>query len=179
MYKISLTEDDFLLYQLYASSKSTQVKKARMRSRIVITLSFLILALLFFESQNPLLGYYFIAVGILALLFYPFYQRWKYKKHYLKHIRENYKNRFNVESEMKLNGEFILTSDNSSEGKIKTSEIERIDEMSSHYFIKIKSRQSLIIPKEQVSHDSFINDISSIVEEHKIKWNKELEWKWK
>lgn len=63
-----------------------------------------------------------------------------------------------------------MTSDNNSEEKIKTTEIEHIDELPNYIFIKNKTGESLIIPKEKIQVENFIQDLSSIIRELKIKW---------
>ena len=179
MYKILLNEKDFLEYQLYTASKSKRIKKKRIIVWISTTFFFLILGFLFHESNNIFLRNYFLIAGLISLVLFPFYQRWKYKKHYLKHIRENHKNKFGIESNVEFNKDFLMTSDQNSEGKIKMSEIEQINEISGHIFIKTKTGESLIIPKEKIQVEKFIQDLSSITNELNINWNKELGWKWK
>jgi hypothetical protein len=144
-----------------------------------MTLSFLVLGMLFHKSNNEIMRNYFLIIGVITLIFFPFYQRWQYKKHYLKHIRDNYKNKFVIETIIEFDKDFIKTSDKNSEGKIKINEIDEINEISGHIFIKIKPGDSLIIPKDKIQVEKFYQQLYPIIEKLKINWNKDLEWKWK
>lgn len=105
---MKLDENDYLTYQLYTASKTSRIKKARIMGWIGTTVTFLLLALLFFKSDNYLLGNYFLIISGLCLALYPFYTRWRYKKHYLKYIQETYKNRFGEESTLEINDDITL-----------------------------------------------------------------------
>ena len=80
-----LTENDFLQNQLFVASKSKRVKKQRIKSWITVSLVFLVLSFLFYESGNTIMTYYFLGLGILAVCLYPFYLKWFYKRYYKKY----------------------------------------------------------------------------------------------
>ena len=173
-------ENDFLTYQLYTASKSLRIKKARSRSRLIMTITSLCVAYLFFSNENDILGYYFLGISILALLFYPLFTRWRYKQHYLKHIRETYKNRIGEVGELEFETDTIRTKDRTGEVKIYKSEIEEVNEIRDYYFLKTRSGVSLIISKTKADDiENIRNEIKSLVETRGVKHNIELDWKWK
>ena len=91
-----LTNSDFLEYQLYTSSKSETHKKRRKNSRIIIPILFLLYGFYLTKRDENYIGV--IVFGITAILwfvFYPMYSKWRYKRHFKKHVEENYKNRIN------------------------------------------------------------------------------------
>jgi len=177
---MTLDENDYLTYQLYTASKAPRIKKARIKGWIFTTVTFLCLTFLFFESDNDLLGYYFLIASGLSLTLYPFYSRWKYKKHYLKYIRDTYKNRFGEESALEINEDNIVTIDKTGEGRINTSEIEEINEIKDFYFVKMTTGASLIISKIKTDDiDRIKNELKSLVEKKGIKYNIEMDWKWR
>jgi len=177
---MTLDEQDYLTYQLYTASKTPRIKKARVRSWVFTTLTFVILAFLFYKSDNSFLGHYFLIAAGLSLILFPIYSRWRYKNHYLKYIKETYKNRFGVECSVNINDESISTQDKTGEAKINTSEIEEINEIKDYYFIKSKSGVSLIIPKNKSNNlENIENAIKSLVRNKGITHNIDLDWKWK
>jgi hypothetical protein len=175
-----LDENDFLTYQLYAASKSTRVKNGRVRGWVILTLSFLILAYSFYVGNDKALGIYFLVLSGLTSILYPFYTRWRYKNHYLKHIRDTYKNRFGGNTDLEFNDDTIVTRDKTGEMKINKSELQEINEIQDYYFIKIKSGDSLIISKAKSDDlEKIKSELKSITDKLGIRHNVELNWKWK
>ena len=179
MYKIILEKEDFLNYQLFTASKSKQIKKKRILTWLIFTALMLSLGFVMLQRTEKFLAYYFLIFGVVTLVFYPYYQRIQYKKHFLKHIDENYKNRIGKESELGFEGGYIISSAEASEGKIKLSEIEIINETANNLFIKLHSGDSLIVPVRLSNYKDFKSELTAVTESLDVKWNIELDWKWK
>ncbi|MGY5353468.1 YcxB family protein [Wenyingzhuangia sp. IMCC45467] len=172
-----LTNSDFLEYQLYNSSKSPSHKKKRFKSRIIVPVIYLFFGLYLANvNDDNGIGIKFAGIGILWFVIYPTYSKWRYKKHFQKHIEENYKNRINKSVEIKFKEDFIYTKDFTSESKINSAELKEFIETKKHFFIKLTTELSLIVPK---------HSIESIVEFKKkltdlgVEYKNELNWKWK
>jgi len=177
---MTLDEDDYLTYQLYTASKTPRIKKARIRGWIWTTVTFLLLAYLFFDSDNDFLGIYFLIAAGISLIFYPLFSRWRYKRHYLKYIQETYKNRFGEQCTIEITDDTIATKDKTGEGRINTTEIEEINEIAEFYFVKMTTGQTLIISKVKTDElEKIKNQIKSLVEKKAIRYNIELNWKWR
>jgi hypothetical protein len=177
---MTLDENDFLAHQLYTASKSPRVQKGRRRRWIFTTVSLVAMSFIFFESYKDVLGYYFLVLSVLSLFFYPMYSRWYYKRHYRNYIRDEYKNRFGREVTLEINDDVILATDNTSESKIDTSEVEAINEIKDYYFVKLTSGVSVIISKtKEKDIDKITTALKSLAEKRGIKFNEELDWKWK
>ena len=174
-----LNAEDYLTYQLYTASVNKEARKKRLKSWFTVTgLSFLT-ALAFYVSGDMFLFYYALFVGVAALFFYPLYQKVQYKKFYKKHVVKNNQYRFGKESLVTFKPDYIEIKDITYEGKLFTSEIEQINEIGTHYFIKFKVGESLIIPKQQVNQTSFLTEILSIFQNPNIVIQKQLGWRWK
>ncbi|MBI3220539.1 MAG: YcxB family protein [Bacteroidetes bacterium] len=177
---MTLNEDDYLTFQLYTASKTPRVKKARIRSWILTTITFLCLAYLFYHSDNDFLTIYFLVIAGLSLTLFPFYTRWRYKRHYLKYIRDTYKTRFGEKCELEFTPDAIVTKDKSGEVKINKSEINEINEIKDFYFLKTSSGMALIISKSKTEDiEKIKSEIKSLVETGGVKHNIELDWKWR
>mgnify|MGYP006306540257 CR=1 FL=1 len=179
MYKITLDKEDYLRYQLFTASKSKRIKNKRIRTWILLTISFLVLGLALRQNTNKYLSYYFIGFSIITLIFYPFYQRRQYKKHYEKHINENYKNRIGIESKLGFADGFIVSIGDNQEGKIKITEIQGINEITDNLFIKIKSGESVIVPARFSGYNKLKKQLNDLIEPLGIAWNNQFDWKWK
>ena len=179
MYTIKLDENDLLEFQLFRASKSKRIKRKRITTWLFLTISTFILAYLFMATGNNTVRNYFIVLGVVSLFFFPYYQRWRYRKHYLKHVRENLHNQFLKEAHIKFDAEYLVTYDDKNESKIDIAEIDIINETSEHIFVKTKPGQSLIIPKRFIDVEKFINGLSRITSNAGIVWKRDLSWKWR
>jgi len=179
MYKITLDKNDFLRYQLFTASKSKRIKNKRIRTWLLLTISFLILGLALRQNTDRFLSYYFIGFSIITLIFYPLYQRRQYKKHYEKHIQENYHNRIGIESELGFENGYIVNISDNQEGKIKISEIQEINEIADNLFIKIKTGESVIIPTRFENYPKLKEELTDLISSLNITWIYQTDWKWK
>jgi len=179
--KYSLNENDFLTHQLFLASKTDRIKNQRRKSWLLVSFIFFGLSFVFFQTKNIMMVYYFLAVGILSLIFYPNYQKNHYRKHYQKYIRDTYKNRFDQIATIKFEEDYIETSDMNSESKINYSAFEEIIEIENYFFLKLKTGGSIIIPKKLKLDNVFDlkSELMRIFENYQIKIREELNWKWK
>lgn len=175
--QFKLTNNDFLTYQLYTSSTSKLHQKERLRARLLVPLIYLgFVVFSIYNDDSLILITVFTLLAVLWFLFYPFYAKWKYKRHFQKHILHHYKNKINKPVGITLEDDEILIKDVTSDTRIKRAEIKEITEISNHFFIKLSTDVSLVIPKHVVSNksefiDYFIQDGVNYVDA--------LNWKWK
>lgn len=172
----TLTNHDFLEYYLYASSRSKSHKKRRFRSRIIIPIIYLLFGFYSAKVDNNIgIGIVFALVAIVWFIFYPMYSRWRYKKHYQKHVKENYRNRINKPIEIDFDGDEINTKDFSSESRINGTEIKELVETKNHFFIILNSDMSLVVPKHSIMNQS---EFKTRILDFGAEYIDELDWKW-
>ncbi len=172
-----LSEDDYLAYQLYHSTRSKFIKYRLMRGWFLLTIGSLLLAAYFiFYNYNIHAATYFSILAIAAGFFYKKLFFWRYKRKFLKFIKESYSHRYGETDSLEFQRSQIVARDSQGEAKFKASNIEAVIETANHIFIKTSNNVSIIIPKKQVE------DIDSIKRELKnlgLKITDELAWKWK
>ena len=149
-YKIN--EQDFLAFQLFSASKSERINKQKRHGWIIMTVGSLLVTFYFYLNHYTVMTIYFALIAIASGLFYPKYFRWKHKKNYKTHIQENYSKRFGQIETLEIRNDSIISKDKTGEGKIFLSELEKIDETKNHFFLKISSGLSLIIPKNEIEN---------------------------
>jgi hypothetical protein len=174
----NLDISDHLTFQLYTVSKNPETKKKKIRGWIGMTITFFCLSYLSYTYNDATLSIYFLFVAIVFLFFYPFYWKWRYKRHYLKHVSELYKNNTGEASTITFEKDFISTTDNFGEIKLKVSEIEEINEIKNYYFIKSRNGLSLIISKVKSESLKEIQERIKSLTESGIKHNVDLNWNW-
>lgn len=171
----TLAEDDFLTFQLFNASTSSRLQKRKTRARILFPVAFLSLALMFYLDSDTRMSAYFVGCALVFGLFYGKYMSWRYKFHYTKQVKHYYSGLFGNHICLDLQDGYLLTQDSTSEAKVKISEIEVINEISSHFFVKVSDANSLIIPKsQQVDALALKNKFKEL----NIEINECLDWKW-
>ena len=175
----SLNENDFLEYQLYAASKSENIKSQRRRNLVIMIVIFIAFFISIYSSTKkfpilPLIGY------IILIIIYKIYETYRYKNHYKKFIRENYKERFGLVCTLNFGENDITEESKLGQSKINYESLTEINEIQNYYFLKILTGQSLIIPKKEIKNmEQFRSLLAQIKSKYKIPENIELNWKWK
>lgn len=172
-----LTNSDFLEYQLYTSSKSELHKRRRFRSRIIVPIIYTLFGLyLGYNNGDIGIGIVFAGIGLLWFIFYPMVLKWRYKKLFQKDIEENYKNRINKKVEIDFDEDSVSLKDFTSESKINGNELKELIETKNHFFIKMTTDLSIIVPKQAIENQTeFKRHVTGLGAEYVD----ELNWQWK
>jgi len=172
-YKLKLS--DFLEYQLYASSKSKLHNKTIKRTQFFVPVVYIILGIYIFLTLNRVIGIISILLGLLWYIFYPKYAKRRNKKHFEKHIIENYSNRVDKLIELEFTPQFMFEKELTSESKIMVQEIDKLIELKDYFFVQLKSKLTFVIPKHAISDE---NIFKKKISEYDVDYVNELSWKW-
>ena len=143
---------------------------------MIIPILYIPLGLFFYFGDGSTTGIMFIVSGIIWFFGYPYYSRWKWKKHFIKFVNNDYKNRIDKPIEININTDYIITKDATSESKIVGKEVKTLIETDAHFFAKLSTDMTLIVPKNEISSTSeFIKIFENFGAIHNI----ETDWKWK
>lgn len=177
---IKLYEQDYLTYQLFAASQSPRIRKKRLIEWLLTTSIFVLAGVVFLITGTILLFYYFMGVSFLTLAFYPLYVRRKYKKHYLRHIRETFRKNFGKNVKIIFGSSAVETSDSDSHSEIKYTLVTSVSELPLHFFVHLNSGASLILPKKSVADVLALkNRLVLLAQTCGVTYNTFLNWKWK
>jgi YcxB-like protein len=176
----NLDKEDYLNHQLFIASISDRIKKQRRRSRIVWSIAFLSMAWLFYQKRDNFLAYYFLAFGILYMLFYPYYSKWFYRRHYKRSVTETFKNRFDKLSTVTIDDKYIHDVTDSGETKISISQIEKIYDTGDYFFLRLGPGDTLIIPKLKISNADLVKkELKEIAAKLNVDLIEMKDWRWK
>lgn len=178
--QVKLSQNDYLKFQLFVASQDDSIIKKRKKSRLSVSIVYACLAILLFLTTSTLfIEFVFLIIAILWYLLYPKYSKYRYEKHYKNHIANHYQNRVDKTSEMQINGNVIFSKGLTGQSEVFINSVESIIEIDTHYFIKIETGESFIIPKalDQLNNDiyGFINRLEELT---KLQIIKKLNWKW-
>jgi len=169
-FEYKINEQDYLGFQLFTASKSPRITKRKRNGQVLFTLAMILFAVLFYLNGNTPMTIYFVFAAIICGLFYPKYFKWMYKRHYQKYIRENFSKMFGQTEILEIRASYILTKDISGEGRINLTGIEKVDETNNHFFIKIITGISIIIPKRDIKNP---NEFRSAIQNLGVIFNDE------
>lgn len=178
-FEYALDENDYLTYQLYSASQSRNIKSARLRSWVIITVAFLVMGFVGYANDYGSMATGFFILSGLSLVLYPLFSRWQYRRHFLKHIRENRKNQLGVTSALQFTDEGIELKDKTGEGKILKTELEAIIELQGYFLLKLRSGMSLVIPKNKIDLPALEGELQSISANWGVPLIQKLNWKWR
>ena len=179
-YTYKLEEEDYHTHLLFTISKSSSAIKTRARIRLLMSISLLLFAFISYGNNSGGQTIYFFILAVLSFFLMPFYTRWSYKKTYLKHVRNYYKDRMSEPTTLNFQIDSISISDSQGESTIHYTELYEINELADYYFLKLKSGQSVIIPKKQIENQTeLLNTLKKVSTTHSILWNDEKNWIWK
>lgn len=120
-------------------------------------------------------------LALFWLIFYPFYSKWNYKRHYTKHINENLKGQFDQVVNMELGNEFVTIRDaKGNNSNITYDSLKEIIELPEHFLIRLATSSSIILPKREFKNIKELQKfLGLIVTRHKTPFKKDVQWKWR
>ena len=175
-----LEQEDFLELQLFVASKSSRIRIQRRLTWLLYSLVFGGLGLIFYFTSNKTVGYYFFALAIVTVIFFPTYLGWYYKRHYSRFLDSTIKNRYGIVVAIEINDEFIETGDAGGVSKIYLRELEEIVGTSRYWFLKLKRGTHLIIPKTKIDNDNEVEIyLKTLCCKLGVVFTEDLNWKWR
>lgn len=174
-FEYKIEAGDFLEFQLFTATHDAIIQKRKKKGWTLFTIVCIILATLSFLNATIILAIYFAVLAVIIGFFYPRYFKWRYKKQYGNFIIRNYNKRFGEVAEMEITKDHIFSKDNVAQGKVKIEDIQEINETPNHFFIKIKSGISFILPKYHINPPI---DLKAYFSEIGVPVKDALDWKW-
>lgn len=149
----SLKEEDFLAFQLFTAANSKTISRKRIRGHVLLTAGAALFALLNLLEQKLVLTLYFGATALLTGLFYPRYFRWRYKRHYLNHIREHYQNRIGTPFTLRIEEGMLYATDPVGSSTVSLDQVNRVDVLSEQVLVHLNSGVAVIVPRSALDNE--------------------------
>lgn len=173
--RFTISEDNFLSFQLYTLSKSEKVRKKMKRGQIFAPILGLILAFNLFISNAFWPGIIMSVLCVVIYFYYPTYHKWRMKRNFKMYIRRNYHDRFGQEEELTFMRNGVLSKNISGEGEIAKKELLDCIEISDLLLLRMKNGASLLLPKQQLSD---LNVVKAEIKKLGLPFHAELDWKY-
>jgi hypothetical protein len=176
MHILTLAENDFIMFQLYEASTNPLKIKSRKRSFLTLLVLSLLVICYGYLNNESFLMYYGVFCTFLVLCFGNIYLRWRHKRHYTKHVKNNFNGQSDESVQVEIMDNQIRMIDKVSDSIVKISEIRLVNEIKDYYFVKLSTGPNLIIPK---SVPSLNNEVNAMIRNHNIPHIVQLDWKWR
>lgn len=178
--EFTLTEQDLLTHQLFATSKAKRVVKRRAQGKIFLMLIYMATGLFIWERNGVVTGAVFFLVCLPLYFLYASMERKQYVKHISAFVSDQFKTRGDKKTSLHFGDQEITMKDGDNESVVPMTEVEIIHEIDALYSISLKSGQAILIPKQQLTS---VEDTSAMLlalaERLDIPYQRELGWKWK
>lgn len=175
----SLNPEDYLQYTLFYNSTNEESKKLRRKAWASVILSFFFFGVLLYNYADSWVFYFYALTAALVAVIFPFFHKSRLKKQYLNAIEKNYRNSFGKPKELFFDDDCLTLSSDLESSKLDYSAIESIQEISSHYFLNLKSGTHIIVPKAEIKEDTAVTaKLDGLSKEHAISYSRQLNWKW-
>jgi len=176
MYSLTLSETDHIIFQLYEASTNPAKRKSRKKSHLTLLALALLVVVLGYQKGDDFLMYYGIFCSILVICFGNVYLRWRHKNHYTKHVKNKLKGLSEETVQIEIRDDQIKVIDRVSDTSLKIAEITLVDEIKSHYFLKLSTGSSIVIPK---SNPALNKEVTTMIGNFNIQHNVVLDWRWR
>ena len=173
---ITLTADDYIAFQLYDASTNPIKRKKRRRGYFRLIVIFAGASIISLIKENDFFFYYFLTVTLISICFGNVYLGWRHKRHYTKFVENAYSGKDNELVRIEIGPDKIFISDKTGESNLNITAIVQSSETAKHFFIKISTGPTLIIPKTEPTLNE---DISEMIKSHNILYVPALDWRWK
>jgi hypothetical protein len=178
--EFTLTEQDLLNHQLFATSKSKSIMKRRAKGKMFLLLIYMAIGIFIWERNGVVTGAVFFLVCLPLYFLYAAMERKQYVKHIGSYVEEQFKTRGERKTTLTFGDQHIEMKDGDNESSVPYLELEAIYETGTMYSLSLKNGQGILIPK---SYTNMTEDVSATLEQLAdrlgIPFNQALNWKWR
>lgn len=176
----TLTAEDYLTFHLFTSSKSALIKKKRSRNKILVPVCYLIIGVFSFYNGKQIFAVLMALASVLWYFLYPIREKARYVKYFKDFIKENHQEKIGRTVTLEIQNDLIFSKDSGGEGKILTTEIAELNEIPHYIFLKFKTGQVLIFPKDKMpAFEALRTRLRELASYLSIPYNVDEHWKWK
>lgn len=178
-YEYQLHEDDYMQYLLYSTSRSKKVVKRRSLNKLMLMIIYVITGLFLYNRNGPIASAAFFLLCIPLYFLYGYFERKQYHKHFLKFIRDQYKEWMNKPITFEITDNVINIRDEDP-NHLSPPDIEWIAELPSEFILQSKEGKAFIVPRNKVDDlPSFTSALKAFAAAGSAEYRDELKWKWK
>ena len=175
----TLSAEDYVDNLLFFNSINERLIKRRRNDMILSACFAMVPVILAILLENWIFTLTFLIIAIVGLYTQPKRKKNTIRRHYRRHVEENFHNRFGKEAIVTIDSKEIYVATPGEEGRIDFDQMETIYEVPYHFFIKLLSGTSLIIPKDRVADAAAVGaELHAIAAQYNREYVVMNGWKW-
>lgn len=178
--EFTLTQDDLLTHQLFATSKSKMVRKRRAQGKIFLLLIYMATGFFIWDRNGVVAAALFFVICMPLYFIYAYLEAKQYKKQVQIFTEDRFKDRHNQVTTLEFDDQQIKMTDGEQENIVPLHALEVIHEIGALYSLTLENGQGILIPKAQLaSIPETTAMLQQLAEKLGIPYMEELNWKWK
>ena len=179
-FEFTLTRDDLLTHQLFATSKSKMIRKRRAQAKIFLMLIYMATGFFIWERSGTVASALFFVICLPLYFIYSRMEAKQYKKQVELFADDRFKDRHNQKTTVDFDDKQIRMIDGDRESVVPLTEVEIIYEIGALYSITLTSGQGILIPKAGLADVGQTTAmLQQLAEKLGIPYEQELAWVWK
>jgi hypothetical protein len=163
--KFIVREEDLLETQMLIASKSKTLRKRRWTGTISILVCLLVFGLYVINHERSFDVFKIIVLTAISVcvsgLYFFAITPYIYRRHYVKHVKAHFANIIGNSVELQITDDFIETTDETGETRVKWTEIEHIYETGNLFIIQSNSNNYLTVAKQDIDPVLFRNSLTA------------------
>ena len=178
-YTFSLSQADYLNFQLFFASTVQNAHVQRKNSQIIWTLVFLLMAFNFYAEKKLFPAVVFLIFGVSWTIFYPVYAKNRQQKHFEKYNNTFLSEKFDKVCTITIDDQIIHSVEENYESKIALSEVKQVYETGDYFYAHLKSGQTFIFPRQKIENINALEDqLRDITAKNQVSFTEMTDWKW-
>lgn len=170
----SLDKNDYLQYFLYDAAHNKDLIRKKRKTYLYVAMLLLIIGINIYNTAE---GWYSVILFVFVLCLFVFTFKPSNKLHYKNFIDKNYQERINLESDIYFEENMLMIKNRIAESKIYYESLEQINETADYFFLKLKTSESIIIPKVKISNETELKRLlQQLKNQYRLKEHIDLTW---
>tara|TARA_B110000037_G_C17094442_1_gene495379 strand:+ start:443 stop:937 length:495 start_codon:yes stop_codon:yes gene_type:complete len=164
---------------MYSSTITKTHRSQRTRSKIWGIVIYAGISAFAFANNETGLAIGFASAAIGWLVVSNPLLRWKYRRHFKKHIAETKKGLIELEAILRIEDDTLYSETPESNGSIKYTALESLTELENLFLIKLKQAANLIIPKNKIPETELTTFMQSLSLKSDLTIEEKTTYKWR
>lgn len=179
-FEFTITRDDLLTHQLFATSKSKMIRKRRAQAKIFLMLIYMATGFFIWERSGVVAAALFFVICLPLYFIYSRMEAKQYKKQVELFADNRFKDRHQEKTSLDFTDQQIHMVDGDREHIVPLTDVEIIYEIGSLYSLTLSNGQGILIPKSGLTDVAGTTTmLQNLAEKLGIPYEQELNWVWK
>lgn len=168
---------DLIELKMYIASQNKKINKQRIINRFVIVLICIIFAGIYMYRGDNVASTYFLLMGSVCFVLYPWYLNWLYRRTYGRQISST---ELPIHVWFKMDETHVVTLSKGITTTILLGDVAEIVELDNYFYLKKSLNEWIVIPKTELNNEENVRAfLISAALVNSIRYSEKKGFKWK